>query len=135
MSKKATEFQRKVMSKTYRGKGIFKPLNTGWIDERTAAVREWIANVFFYRKDDRVLMIDAGYNYDRLEDKMQCCLLHHAEPTAVQAVGHFRRGRGEVSRAGGQQSPQQGDAADADCTRLGSGSDFVRFSDQRRRAS
>lgn len=71
MSKKATEFQRKVMSKTYRGKGIFKPLNTGWIDEHTAAVREWIANVFFYRKDDQILMIDAGYNYDRLEEKMQ----------------------------------------------------------------
>lgn len=59
------------MSKIYRGKGIFKPLNTGWIDEHTAAVREWIANVFFYRKDEQVLMIDAGYNYDRLEEKMQ----------------------------------------------------------------
>ena len=30
MSKKATEFQRKAMSKMYRGKEIFKPLNTGW---------------------------------------------------------------------------------------------------------
>ncbi len=70
MSKKATEFQRKIMSKAYQGKGIFKPLNTGWIDEHTAAVREWIANVFFYKKEDRVLMIDAGYNYDRLEEKM-----------------------------------------------------------------
>ena len=33
MSKKATEFQRKAMSRMYRGKEIFKPLNTGWIDE------------------------------------------------------------------------------------------------------
>ena len=32
MSKKATEFQRKAMSWMYRGKEIFKPLNTGWID-------------------------------------------------------------------------------------------------------
>lgn len=70
MSKKATEFQRKVMSKTYQGKGIFKPLNTGWIDEHTAAVREWVANVFFYKKEDQILMIDAGYNYERLEEKM-----------------------------------------------------------------
>ena len=50
MSKKATEFQKKAMSKMYRGKEIFKPLNTGWIDENVACVREWVANIFFYRK-------------------------------------------------------------------------------------
>ena len=49
MSKKATEFQRKAMSRMYRGKEIFKPLNTGWIDENVACVREWVANIFFYR--------------------------------------------------------------------------------------
>ena len=70
MSKKATEFQRKAMSKMYRGKEIFKPLNTGWIDENVACVREWVANIFFYRKRDTTIMIDAGYNYDRLEEKM-----------------------------------------------------------------
>ena len=32
MSKKATEFQKKEMSKMYRGTEIFKPLNTGWTD-------------------------------------------------------------------------------------------------------
>ena len=42
MSKKATEFQKKEMSKMYRGKEIFKPLNTGWIDENVACVREWV---------------------------------------------------------------------------------------------
>ncbi len=70
MSKKATEFQKKEMSKMYRGKEIFKPLNTGWIDERVACVREWVANIFFYRKGDTTIMLDAGYNYDRLEEKM-----------------------------------------------------------------
>ena len=70
MSKKATEFQRKAMSRMYRGKEIFKPLNTGWIDENVACVREWVANVFFYRKGDTTIMIDAGYNYDRLAEKM-----------------------------------------------------------------
>lgn len=30
MSKQATEFQRREMSRMYRGKQIFKPLNTGW---------------------------------------------------------------------------------------------------------
>ena len=70
MSKKATEFQKKEMSKLYRGKEIFKPLNTGWVDDHVACVREWVANVFFYRKGDTTIMIDAGYNYDRLEEKM-----------------------------------------------------------------
>ena len=46
------------------------PLNTGWIDENVACVREWVANIFFYRKGDTTIMIDAGYNYDRLEEKM-----------------------------------------------------------------
>ena len=71
MSKKASLFQKKVMSLGYRGKEIFKPLNTGWIDEHTACVREWIANIFFYTKNGTTIMIDAGYNYDRLAEKMR----------------------------------------------------------------
>ena len=67
---KATEFQKKEMSRMYRGKEIFKPLNTGWVDEHVACVREWVANIFFYRKGGTTIMIDAGYNYDRLEEKM-----------------------------------------------------------------
>ena len=70
MSKKATEFQKKEMSRMYRGKEIFKPLNTGWVDEHVACVREWVANIFFYRKGGTTIMIDAGYNYDRLQEKM-----------------------------------------------------------------
>ena len=70
MSKKATEFQKKEMSRMYRGKEIFKPLNTGWIDANVACVREWVANIFFYQKGETTIMLDAGYNYDRLEEKM-----------------------------------------------------------------
>lgn len=70
MSKKATEFQRVAMSRIYRGKEIFKPLNTGWIDENVACIREWVANIFFYRRGETTIMIDAGYNYDRLAEKM-----------------------------------------------------------------
>ncbi len=70
MSKQASAFQKKTMSFIYRGKEIFKPLNTGWIDERVACIREWIANIFFYTKNGTTIMIDAGYNYDRLAEKM-----------------------------------------------------------------
>ena len=48
MSKQASEFQEKSMSLIYRGKEIFKPLNTGRIDERVSCVREFVANIFFY---------------------------------------------------------------------------------------
>lgn len=70
MSKQASAFQEKVMSFLYRGKEIFKPLNTGRIDERVSCVREFIANIFFYTKNGVTIMIDAGYNYDRLKEKM-----------------------------------------------------------------
>ena len=61
----------------YRGKEIFKPLNTGWIDKNVACVREWVANIFFYRKGDTTIMIDAGYNYDRLAEKMHWLGIDH----------------------------------------------------------
>ena len=96
MSKKATEFQRKAMSRMYRGKEIFKPLNTGWIDKNVACVREWVANIFFYCKGNAVIMIDAGYNYDRLAEKMgwlgiapqsvQHILITHQDTDHVGAV-------------------------------------------------
>ena len=70
MSRKASQFQKVVMSWGYRGKEIFKPLNTGWIDEHVACVREWIANIFFYTKGGTTIMIDAGYSYERLAQKM-----------------------------------------------------------------
>ena len=70
MSKKASEFQEKIMPVIYSGKGIFKPLNTGSIDERVKCVREYIANIFFYTKNGETIMIDAGYNYPQLKEKM-----------------------------------------------------------------
>ena len=69
MSKRSTNFQKKIMSRIYRGKEIFKPLNTGFIDEHVASLREWVANIFFYTKNGKTIMIDAGYNYDRLKEK------------------------------------------------------------------
>lgn len=70
MARKDSEHQKKSMSKLFRGKAIFKPLNTGRIDEHVSCVREWIANIFFYTKNGTTIMIDAGYNYARLKEKM-----------------------------------------------------------------
>ena len=70
MARKDSEHQKKSMSRLFRGKAIFKPLNTGWIDGHVACVREWVANIFFYTKNGTTIMIDAGYNYERLRKKM-----------------------------------------------------------------
>lgn len=96
------------MSRLYRGKEIFKPLNTGRIDAHVSCVREFVANVFFYEKNGVVLMIDAGYNYPRLKEKMgwldlnpadiQEILITHQDTDHVGAVeadsdGLFRNAR------------------------------------------
>ncbi len=83
MSKSASEFQEKAMALLYRGKEIFKPLNTGWIDSHVACVREFVANIFFYTKNGTTIMIDAGYNYDRLEEKMSWLGI---DPAAVRHI-------------------------------------------------
>ena len=83
MSKFASKFQKVLMSFSYRGKEIFKPLNTGRIDERVSVVREWVANVFFYTKKGKTVMIDAGYNYERLAEKMKWLDI---EPASIQHI-------------------------------------------------
>ena len=70
MARKDSDHQKKSMSLLFRGKAIFKPLNTGRIDEHVACVREWVANIYFYTKNGVTIMIDAGYNYARLREKM-----------------------------------------------------------------
>ena len=71
MARKDSEHQKLSMSVMFRGRAIFKPLNTGRIDARVACVREWVANIFFYTKNGVTVMIDAGYNYARLREKMR----------------------------------------------------------------
>ena len=70
MARKDSNNQKRSMSAMFRGRAIFKPLNTGRIDARVACVREWVANIFFYTKNGVTIMIDAGYNYARLKEKM-----------------------------------------------------------------
>lgn len=70
VARKDSDHQKKSMSRLFRGRAIFKPLNTGHIDEHVACTREWVANIFFYTKNGTTIMIDAGYNYSRLQEKM-----------------------------------------------------------------
>ena len=70
MSQKTSHKQEHLMQSLFKGRGIWRPLNTGFIDEHVKVVREYIANVFFYTKNKQTIMIDAGYNYPCLKEKM-----------------------------------------------------------------
>ena len=83
MARKDSEHQKKSMSALFRGKAIFKPLNTGMIDDHVACVREWVANIFFYTKNGTTIMIDAGYNYERLAEKMEWLDI---DPASIQHI-------------------------------------------------
>ena len=83
MSKLASKIQEKVMALKFRGKEIFKPLNTGMIDDHVKCIREYVANVFFYTKNGTTIMIDAGYNYERLREKMEWLTL---EPEKIKHI-------------------------------------------------
>lgn len=70
MSPKDSNRQDRMLSLFFKGKEILKPMDTGWINDHVACLRENAANVYFYTKDGATIMIDAGFDYDRLENKM-----------------------------------------------------------------
>ncbi len=71
------------MALKFRGKEIFKPLNTGMIDSHVKCIREFIANIFFYTKNGTTIMFDAGYNYERLREKMEWIGI---DPSEIQHI-------------------------------------------------
>ena len=70
MSKKATEFQKKEMSKMYRGTEIFKPLNTGWTDNFSFAFahKDKLCSPFGKRVHDPSAPYDAYEEDDDTEE-------------------------------------------------------------------
>ena len=105
MSKNDSNFQVKFMSFMFKGKEIFKPLNTGFIDDRVSCIREYVANIYFYSKDGHTIMIDAGYNYDRLAEKMQWLGINSKELKEILVthqdtdhVGAIEQGSDELFR-------------------------------------
>ena len=105
MSKNDSRFQVKFMSFMFKGKEIFKPLNTGFIDDRVSCIREYVANIYFYTKDGHTIMIDAGYNYDRLAEKMQWLKINPKEIKEILVthqdtdhVGAIEQGSDELFR-------------------------------------
>ena len=83
------------MQKMFRGTGVWRQLNTGFIDEHVRVVREYIANIYFYNKNGMTIMIDAGYNYPRLKKMMSWLEIDPASIkdiliTHIIIIGHKR---------------------------------------------
>ncbi len=65
MARKDSENQKKFMSRVFCGKEIPE---YGMDRLHVACVREWVANIF-HTKNGKTIMVDAGYNYERLGEK------------------------------------------------------------------
>ncbi len=78
VEKKSNGISKKSNELDVPGQGDLQAFEHRRIDENVACVREWVANIFFYRKGDTTIMIDAGYNYDRLAEKMSWLGIAHS---------------------------------------------------------
>ena len=50
-----------VVPRMYRGKGTLHPSETGRLMDRVSCVREYDINIFFIRRGETLIAIDAGY--------------------------------------------------------------------------
>ena len=84
MSKQATEFQRREMSRMYRGKQIFKLLNTGWTRglDFAFAHKDRLCAPFGKRVPDPSAPYDA---YDESDDTTQRAKTGTLPPVGRQA--------------------------------------------------
>lgn len=73
-----------VVPKMYRGKGALHPSETGRLTEAVSCVREYDVNIFFIRKGETLIAIDAGYkNHPGL---LQECAKIGIDPSKVSAL-------------------------------------------------
>jgi len=63
-------FAMHVVPKMYRGKGALHPAATGILTDNVSCIREYDVNIFFIRKNNTLIAIDAGYkNYPSFSKK------------------------------------------------------------------
>lgn len=73
-----------IVPKMYRGKGALHPSQTGKLTELVSCVREYDVNIFFIRKGDTLIAIDAGYkNHPGLLTR---CKKIGVDPAQVKAL-------------------------------------------------
>ena len=85
-----------------KGRGLLRPLNTGWLNQRIACLRTGGVNLYCYRKHGTAILIDAGASEDRLAEKLDWLglrpekishvLLTHLDPGQIAGVAAGCRG-------------------------------------------
>ena len=73
-----------IVPRMYRGKGALHPAETGRLTELVSCVREYDVNIFFIRKGQTLIAIDAGYKAH--PDLLRRCRKIGVDPGDVQAV-------------------------------------------------
>ena len=80
-----------IVPHMYRGKGALHPAPTGKLTDMVSCIREYDVNIFFLRKGETLIAIDAGYKshpglLERCRkigvnpSKVQALFLTHADP-------------------------------------------------------
>ena len=73
-----------IVPRMYRGKGTLHPAETGRLTDTVSCVREYDVNIFFIRKGDALIAIDAGYKgHPAL---LEGCRRIGVDPAEVQAL-------------------------------------------------
>ncbi len=73
-----------IVPRMYRGKGALHPSETGRLTDRVSCVREYDVNIFFIRKGETLIAIDAGYKSH--PGLLSGCRKISVDPASVQAV-------------------------------------------------
>ena len=77
-------FAMNIVPMMYRGKGALHPCETGQLTDMVSCIREYDVNIFFIKKNDTLIAIDAGYkNYNSFADE---CRKINVDPSKVQAM-------------------------------------------------
>lgn len=65
-------FAMNIVPKMYRGKGALNPSNTGKLTDKVSCIKEYDVNIFFIKKGNTTIAIDAGYKkYPKLSEKLK----------------------------------------------------------------
>lgn len=77
-------FAMNIVPRMYRGKGALHPAETGRLTDKVSCVREYDVNIFFIRKNNTLIALDAGYkNFDGFSKE---CKKINVDPSKVQAL-------------------------------------------------
>ena len=73
-----------IVPRMYRGKGALHPAPTGTLTETVSCIREFDVNIFFLRKGETLIAIDAGYKGH--PGLLARCRKLGIDPSRVQAL-------------------------------------------------